>query len=186
VLLVLGDKDTLRSVAAHMTREEGRSSVAAHMTRDEGRSSPPPLFLGSVQERIERTRPSHLHYVLKDFARQLDELRTAGVVEMVFDELAARAGKKACLLGCHRLNVLKPCKFLATMQDWLVFDVRRADLPSVLNGFCGRTAKKHASSHALLRMLRRLGLKTRGGKNAKFPPGLTRKNEPLWHKAYFA
>jgi hypothetical protein len=124
-----------------------------------------------------------LELVLQSLTREIDFLRAAGFVELVFDRAAALAGKQASLLGCHTLRVLHPMEFLTTMQGWTIGVLREGKYAAAtVRTFAGPTA-----SHTVINLLAELGLKRPGGKYSRF--GLhpnVKRSEPLWQKKYVA
>jgi hypothetical protein len=196
------DRDALGLVAAELTREEagrllaplcraGAASVrGADAAADGGWREGVPLWnLARTHERLERKYAvdgedaGGLELVLQSLTRELDFLRAAGVVELVFDRAAACAGKPASVLGCHTLRVVDPLEFLMCLERWTVGVMREGrHAPPILLAFAGPTA-----SHAVINLLRELGLKRPDGRYSRFGrhPAVAR-SEPLWHKKYVA
>ena len=122
--------------------------------------------------------------VLQSLAGEIDFMRAAGIVELIFDRPAACAGKHACLLGCHRLDVLDPTAFLDVLDFWSIKVSKNWSAKPTMYAFRGSTV-----SHFILNLFRELGLKTRSGKDAMFPAeqhvGKHKKHKFLWHRSYF-
>jgi hypothetical protein len=101
-----------------------------------------------------------LELVLKSLTREIDFLRAAGFVELVFDRAAACAEKQASLLGCHTLRVVDPMEFLTTMQRWTIGVLRQGQFryaAATMRTFAGST-----SSHVVINLFTVLGLKSLG------------------------
>jgi len=159
---------------------------------DPWREGVPLWNLARTHERLERKYAvdavdgedaGGLELVLQSLTRELDFLRAAGVVELVFDRAAACAGKPASVLGCHTLRVVDPLEFLMCLERWTVGVMRSSHLaPAILLAFAGPTA-----SHAVINLLRELRLRRPGGQYSRFgrDPAVAR-SEPLWHKKYVA
>lgn len=203
---VLVDADALQLVAVQLTREEaglylaplcraGAEFVsAADVAADAGareiwRHGVPMWTLARTEERLARKYgedgycPGGLELLLLSLVREIDGMRAAGVVELVFNRAAACDGKQASLLGCHTLRVVEPVEFLQTMEQWTVGAMRMQ--PNVV-----WELKRYATDTAsgtVLNLMKKLGLKRLGGRGSRFShdPAVSR-TEPLWHKRYVA
>lgn len=126
-----------------------------------------------------------LELVLKSLTREIDFLRAAGFVELVFDRAAACAEKQASLLGCHTLRVVDPMEFLTTMQRWTIGVLRQGQFgyaAATVRTFAGSTA-----SHAVINLFTVLGLKRPGRRHSRFQPHPdVERSEPLWQREYVA
>ncbi len=201
-------RDTLQALAACLTREQagrllaplcraGAALVRGADAAEDGGA--PALWLAGVApwdldrtrarvaaEYADSRRPWWLEHVriLNSFARELEEMREAGVVQLVFDRAPACAGTKASLLGCHKLVVLRPFEFLETTEDWMIMVARyTADAALALYTRGAPPGAAKTPSRAVLAVLRGAGLHARGrcARDARVIH-----NEALWHTAYCA
>jgi len=162
------------------------------------REAPPMWSLELVLRRIDRFCAASewwgLEYeprgLLEMLATRMDALREEGVFELVFDVTLAAQEKRTSLLGCHTLKVLDPFKFRSELHRWVADTQRSSALRNTsweeLSGFDN-------PSDAILYLLRKLGLKRRrvsrrvARRTIRFPADArVAKNEPLWHRAYYA
>jgi len=91
--------------------------------------------------------------VLQSLAGEIDFMRAAGIVELIFDRPAACAGKHACLLGCHRLDVLDPTAFLDVLEHWSNEAWKNWSARPTMHAFRGSTVE-----HFIINLFRELGL----------------------------
>jgi hypothetical protein len=204
---VLADADVLQLVAAQLTREEaglylaplckkGAEFVrAADAAADAGgreiwRDGVPMWTLARTLDRLackyfeEGYCPGGLELLLASLVREIDGMRAAGVVELVFDRAAACDGKQASLLGCHTLRVAEPVEFLQTMEQWTVGAMRMAPIVTrALKLFARRT-----SSGTVLNLMKKLlGLRRPREKEARCGRcEHVARHEPLWYWWYVA
>ena len=203
---LLREKDALTLLAGQLTREEaglalaplckaGRDFVrAADAAADAGageiwREGVPMWTLERTGERLARKygeegfAPFGLELLLWSLVREIDGMRAAGVVELVFDRAAACDGKQASLLGCHTLRVVEPVEFLQKMEQWSVGAMSmQPNVVVELKRYATDTA-----SGTVLKLMKKLGLRRLGGRGSRFShnPAVSR-TEPLWHKRYVA
>ncbi len=101
----------------------------------------------------------------------LTELLPAGVIELLFELVAARNGLPPSVLGCHELRVLDPTRFVQRLRDWAMLDgseKQRLRDWAMLDGPCfsdeicdlvmRQSRRRHPGSY-MLDLLRDLGLK---------------------------
>lgn len=211
--IILRDKDALQLIAAQLTREQGGLMLAtvckawaafvrdADAAADAGagevwRQGLETYHVERVLGRITRFCDRRMWYGLDDEPREslvalaafIDQLHGKGVVKLVFDRPLATKGKKPSLLGCHRLEVLKPHTFRGDLLSWVEEIMQNEESKHIgwpeLEGY-------EIPSEGIVDLLRRLGLKRRRVTRAQtrrkvFFPADKRvpKNDLLWHRAY--
>lgn len=208
------DKDALQLIAAQLTREQGGRMLAAvcrawaafvraaDAAADAGadevwRKGLAPYHLERVLARITRFCDSTMWYGLDEEPRNsllalatfIDQLHGQGVVKLVFDRPLATKGKKPSLLGCHRLEVLKPHAFRSDLISWVE---ERKQMEEYKGEGWPELEGYEVPAEGIVDILRRLGLKRRRVTCAQprrkvFFPADKRvpKNDLLlWHRAY--
>jgi hypothetical protein len=129
----------------------------------------------------------NLDAVLRSLATYLDALDSYNCIERVFERRAARAGLQASVLGCHRLRVLDPARFLWHMEGWAREQYSSAQPATRVYG----GARNDAKTVLVVNLLALLGLRARRGRGMRFPPDpqvhpVHATREPLWNREYIA